>query len=67
MRDTTERPEGVQSGAVELVGTSVERIVDGVTLLLTDEAAYRRRQIKQSPYGDGKASQRIVSLLREHI
>jgi UDP-N-acetylglucosamine 2-epimerase (non-hydrolysing) len=67
MRDTTERPEGVRSGAVELVGTSVERIVESVALLLTDQAQYRRRQIEQSPYGDGKAAERIVSLLLEHI
>lgn len=67
MRETTERPEGVDAGAVELVGTSVERIVDAATLLLTDEAEYRRRQIEKNPYGDGHAAERIVSLLLEHV
>ena len=60
MRDTTERPEAVDAGAAELVGTSVERIVEGVTRLLTDNAAYRSRQIDVSPYGDGRSAERIV-------
>lgn len=60
MRDTTERPEAVDAGAAELVGTSVERIVEGVTRLLTDSTAYRSRQIDVSPYGDGRSAERIV-------
>ena len=64
MRDTTERPEAMDAGAVELVGTSKQNIVDGVTRLLTDPAEYARRQIDHNPYGDGRASQRIVELIR---
>lgn len=63
MRTTTERPEAMAAGAVELVGTDVERIVDRVSLLLTDEAAYRARQIAQNPYGDGHAAERIADLM----
>ncbi len=63
MRDTTERPEAVEAGAVELVGTSAERIVERLSMLLTDEQEYRRRQIDTNPYGDGQAAQRIVELM----
>lgn len=63
MRETTERPEAVDAGAVELVGTDVFRIVDRVSLLLTDRAAYSLRQIDRSPYGDGHAAERIVDLM----
>ncbi len=61
MRETTERPEAVEAGAVELVGTDVFRIVDRASLLLTDRAAYSLRQIDCSPYGDGRAAERIVA------
>ncbi len=67
MRDTTERPEAVKAGAVELVGTSQENIVEGVSQLLTDEQAYRRRQIDVNPYGDGHAAERIVDFMVERI
>lgn len=60
MRDTTERPEAVEAGAAELVGTDAERIVDRLALLLSDAAAYVRRQIAENPYGDGRAAGRIV-------
>lgn len=63
MRDTTERPEALEAGAVELVGTDRDRIVERVSLLLTDSTEYAARQIDQNPYGDGKASQRITELL----
>lgn len=63
MRETTERPEAVDAGAVELVGTDVRRIVDRVSLLLSDQAAYRARQIEDSPYGDGQSAARIVELM----
>lgn len=60
MRETTERPEAVASGAVELVGTSVEAIVGGMSLLLSDSEEYAKRQIDENPYGDGHAAGRIV-------
>jgi len=56
MRETTERPEAVEAGAVELVGTDVFRIVDRVSLLLRDQAAYSLHQINCNPYGDGQAA-----------
>lgn len=66
MRETTERPEALEAGAVELVGTDVRKIVDRVSLLLRDQAAYASRQIDQNPYGDGHAAQRIVDqILRQ--
>lgn len=60
MRDTTERPEGVVAGTVRLVGPVAERIVDGVTELLTDPAAYQSMAESINPYGDGQASRRIA-------
>jgi UDP-N-acetylglucosamine 2-epimerase (non-hydrolysing) len=63
MRETTERPEAVEAGAVELVGTDVFRIVDRVSLLLRDKAAYSLHQIDRNPYGDGQAAARIVELM----
>ena len=67
MRETTERPEAMLAGAVELVGTSATRIVDRVSALLTDQAEYERHQIDNNPYGDGKAAPRIVDLmLQQH-
>lgn len=63
MRDTTERPEAVAAGTVRLVGTEVERIVRNVTLLLEDSTAYQTMSVAHNPYGDGKASGRIVQAL----
>jgi UDP-N-acetylglucosamine 2-epimerase (non-hydrolysing) len=63
MRESTERPEAVEAGAAELVGTDVLRIVDRVSLLLSDRAAYCLRQIDRNPYGDGRAAERIVDLM----
>ena len=63
MRDTTERPEAIEAGACELVGTSVERIVERATDLLTNEAAYKSHQIETNPYGDGQAAERIAELM----
>lgn len=65
MRDTTERPEAVDAGTVELVGTDCRKIVDGVSSLIDDEAHYNERSGRSNPYGDGKASQRIVDALRK--
>lgn len=64
MRDVTERPEGVEAGVVKLVGTDERRIVAEVTTLLEDERAYRRMTRGANPYGDGRASQRIVEAIR---
>ncbi|MDF1562045.1 MAG: UDP-N-acetylglucosamine 2-epimerase (non-hydrolyzing) [Deltaproteobacteria bacterium] len=63
MRDTTERPEGVEAGTVKLVGTSTEAIVEGTEALLRDPAAYEAMARTENPYGDGKASARILEAL----
>jgi len=65
MRDTTERPEAVAAGTVELVGARCGPIVDRVTALLTDPGLYRRMSEAINPYGDGAAAPRIVAHLRD--
>jgi UDP-N-acetylglucosamine 2-epimerase (non-hydrolysing) len=63
MRDETERPEGLEAGTLELVGHDRARIVAGASRLLTDPAAYARMARAANPYGDGRASGRIVAWL----
>lgn len=65
MRDTTERPEGIEAGGVKLVGANTERIVAETTNLLTNEANYQAMANVANPYGDGQAAQRIVAHLEE--
>ncbi len=65
MRDTTERPEALASGTVHLVGTDYQKIMDEVSTLLDDEAAYEKMSKAVNPYGDGKACERIVKILSE--
>ena len=64
MRDTTERPEALKSGTVHLVGTNHDLIVNEVSTLLDDPAAYERMSKAVNPYGDGKACSRIVRALK---
>lgn len=64
LRDVTERPEGVQAGTVELVGTSRERIAERTGRLLADPAARAAMAHARNPYGDGRAAARIVDALR---
>jgi len=67
MRETTERPEAVEAGTVKLVGTDRERIVAETVRLLDDAQAYRTMSMAHNPYGDGKASGRILDgILRAH-
>lgn len=63
-RDTTERPEAVEAGTVELVGTDTERLVTRANRLLDDRAAYDAMSFAHNPYGDGKAAARILESLR---
>ena len=63
MRDTTERPEALSSGTVHLVGTDYDKIVNEVSTLLEDSAAYDKMSKAVNPYGDGKACGRIVRIL----
>ncbi len=65
MREVTERPEAVQAGTVRLVGADRERIVASVVELLENEAIYKAMARAHNPYGDGKACERIISVLRE--
>lgn len=64
MRDTTERPEGVEAGTLKLVGTNEETIRQSCEELLEDPSAYEKMSRAVNPYGDGHASERIVSILR---
>jgi UDP-N-acetylglucosamine 2-epimerase len=62
-RDTTERPEAVEAGTVELVGTDTDLLVARACRLLDDRAAYEKFGLAQNPYGDGRAAARIVEVL----
>ncbi|MFM5390153.1 non-hydrolyzing UDP-N-acetylglucosamine 2-epimerase [Aeromonas dhakensis] len=63
MRDTTERPEAVAAGTVKLVGTNVDKIVSGLSVLLNDLDEYTEMSVAHNPYGDGQACQRILDEL----
>lgn len=65
MRDTTERPEALASGTVHLVGTDYQKIMNEVSTLLEDEQAYEKMSKAVNPYGDGKACERIVEILKK--
>jgi UDP-N-acetylglucosamine 2-epimerase (non-hydrolysing) len=65
MRGTTERPEAIEAGTVELVGTDVELICSRLEVLLTDEATYQRMSLAHNPYGDGQACQRILDRIND--
>lgn len=65
MRNTTERPEAIEAGTVKLVGTDVDEIVKSAILLFKDECAYKRMSEASNPYGDGRASVRIVDFFQK--
>lgn len=67
LRDTTERPEAVKSGAVKLVGTSKEKIVKETQNLIDSPSLYSNMLSGENPYGDGKASERIIKFLSEKL
>ena len=64
MRDTTERPEALEAGTVKLVGTDYDKIVGEVWRLIDDPLYYKTMSEAVNPYGDGKACERIVELLK---
>lgn len=66
LRDTTERPEGVKAGTLKLVGTDPERVKEEMTALLTDPDLYQKMSSARNPYGDGKASERIVQAIQHY-
>lgn len=63
MRDTTERPEGVEAGTLKLIGTNEESICDEFNRMLTDKNEYERMSQASNPYGDGYASERIGDII----
>lgn len=67
MRDTTERPEAVQAGTVKLVGTDANVIKAALNELLQDDLAYKKMSHAHNPYGDGKACERIISVLADSL
>jgi UDP-N-acetylglucosamine 2-epimerase (non-hydrolysing) len=67
LRDTTERPEALETGAVRLAGTSREGIVRCVTEVLGDTEVYRRMAEATNPFGDGTAAMKIVDILEERL
>ena len=67
MRDTTERPEGLEAGTLKLVGTSEQPIYDAVMRLLNDPVQYREMEGAVNPYGDGHACERIADILEKSL
>lgn len=66
-RDTTERPEGIESGTVKLVGTNELSIFESVCSLLDSKEVYLKMATAQNPYGDGTATKRIVNILQKLV
>ena len=67
LRRTTERPEAVDAGTARLVGTDPATILEEASRLLSDASAYGAMSRAVNPFGDGKASQRILELSRAHL
>ena len=67
LRDTTERPEGVRAGTLKLVGTDPVRGKEAMAAILTDETLYRQMSQAPNPYGDGRASERIVQSIQQYF
>ena len=67
LRDTTERPEGIDAGTLKLVGTEEEMIYNEAKKLLTDKEVYDKMSKASNPYGDGQASKKIVDAIIEYF
>lgn len=67
LRDTTERPEGVEAGTLKLVGTESEKVKEEMEKLLDNDAEYQRMAQAKNPYGDGKASERILDAIAHYF
>lgn len=65
LRDTTERPEGIEAGTLRLAGTEEETIYEILEELLNDNQAYQKMSMASNPYGDGKASEKIVDAIEK--
>lgn len=67
LRDTTERPEGIEAGTLKLVGTNPDDVKKWMKLLLEDQKVYDEMSNAKNPYGDGKASERIVEAIKYYF
>ncbi len=67
LRETTERPEAVTAGTAKLVGTNPDVIVSEAKTLLSDETAYQKMATAINPFGDGRASERILQLVEDYL
>lgn len=67
MRDTTERPEGIEAGTLRLVGTQEDQIYQNFKTLLEDDVAYAKMSNASNPYGDGRACVRIADILEREL
>jgi len=67
LRNKTERPEAVEAGTVKIIGTDTRKIVEETTILLENKNEYGRMAKALNPYGDGRASERIVQIILEKL
>ena len=67
LRDVTERPEGVESGSIRVVGASMESIVENVSDLINNEQVYLKMSTSSNPFGDGQACSKIIDILRVEL
>lgn len=67
MREVTERPEAIEAGTVKLVGTNANSIFENIERLLLDREAYQKMAKAVNPYGDGNATDRILSAIKNHF
>lgn len=67
LRDTTERPEGVTAGTLKLIGTDYDSVKQAMTSLLEDDDLYNKMKEAKNPYGDGKASMRILNAIKDEF
>lgn len=67
LRETTERPEAIEAGTAKLVGTNPRSLLEAASLLLSDRQAYERMATAINPFGDGKASDRIVKIVEDYL
>ena len=67
LRDTTERPEALESGAIKLVGTNKDKIIKEVSKLIENDEEYKKMAKAINPFGDGKTSERIVEIIKASI
>lgn len=67
LRDTTERPEALESGAIKLIGTNKEKIIKEVTNLIENKEEYKKMAHAVNPYGDGKTSDKIFEIIKREL